>query len=358
MSNALVKTEDQWRQYINTPQVVDGIARYCKGSGVESDQIITGFSLAIRKSILTQTGNRPIITDCTAYSVMTCILKAAQMGLVPDGSEAALAPFRNNKAGTVEATFMPMYRGLVKLALRHPDILSVTAGAIRENDFFEAERGSNPHLIHRPPLDERGKLIGSWALAKMRQGADIFVTLGAKDIARHRRPSRNDHLWDDEPEGNAEPMWTKSAVHELIKWLPSRDLQRVEELEHYTDRPMTIDVQALTDAPKTKSEDIRRRLERSKPSTIDVADQPPQRQTEPEYAEEPPQYDDAPITDEDMWDESVEMAAWREELAKKRKADTVAALMEEAHAKFPARRMDCLNTFLAECRSKMKELGD
>jgi recombination protein RecT len=376
---ALTKTEDEWRVYMANPKVMAGIDKYCKESGVTPEQIVTGFALAIRKSILGQTGNRPIIPDCTEYSVMTCVLKSAQLGLIPDGSEAALAPFRNNKQGTVEATFMPMYRGLVKVGLRNPEVLSITAGAIRENDHYECQRGSNAMLVHIPPLNDRGKLIGAWALAKMANGEEVSVQLGEKDIARHRRPSKNDHLWNDEPEGNAEPMWTKSAIHELIKWLPSRELQRVEELERVTEKPMVIDVQDMTDTPKTQTERVKRQMQAAIGQVEAVQDMmeareeedvpafvpgptPQQPQTEPDDlfhgsdAEPPSGPVESPgwETDEEI---SAEMAGWREELKGKRKAETIEQLMNDAQQAFPARRMDLLNTFLAECRAKIAKIG-
>lgn len=58
----------------------------------------------------------PDIAQCEPDSIFSSLIKCAQDGLLPDGREAALAPFNDKKTGTKKATYMPMVGGFRKIA--------------------------------------------------------------------------------------------------------------------------------------------------------------------------------------------------------------------------------------------------
>ena len=58
----------------------------------------------------------PDIAQCNPESIFSSLLKCAQDGLLPDGREAALAPFNNKKTGEKDASYMPMVAGFRKIA--------------------------------------------------------------------------------------------------------------------------------------------------------------------------------------------------------------------------------------------------
>lgn len=50
------------------------------------------------------------------------------------------------------------------LVYRNPDIQTVQAQCVYENDLFEYELGLEPKLVHKPATSDRGELILAYAL--------------------------------------------------------------------------------------------------------------------------------------------------------------------------------------------------
>src|SRR3954453_7102800 len=49
----------------------------------------------------------PDIGEATDISIFRALLRCAQDGLLPDGRQAAIAVYRNNKTGKKEASYLP-----------------------------------------------------------------------------------------------------------------------------------------------------------------------------------------------------------------------------------------------------------
>src|SRR5690554_3088052 len=102
----------------------------------------------IATTVLRQT---PQLGQCTPESFLGALMTCAQLGLEPGPlGHAYLVPFKNNKTGMFEVTFIPGYRGLVELARRSGQVQSVQAHVVREGDRFDYEFGLNPKLEHKP----------------------------------------------------------------------------------------------------------------------------------------------------------------------------------------------------------------
>lgn len=156
---------------------------------------------------------------------LATLLDAARLGLAPGTPAYYLTP-RKNK-GQWEILGIVGYRGLVELMYRSGAIASVIAETVRANDQYLYRRGvdDTPRHDHPRPFasdEERGKLIGVYAYAKMKDGATSrVVELNSDDIARIKAmnpASAGEYSpwtkWE-------EAMWLKSGVRRLEPWVPS-----------------------------------------------------------------------------------------------------------------------------------------
>lgn len=166
----------------------------------------------IALTVLRQT---PALAQCTPESFMGALMTASQLGLEPGAlGEAYLVPY-----GRV-CTFIPGYRGLIKLAWQSDQIESLRAETVHENDHFLREYGSNPRLEHTPPPlgQDRGKAIGWYALAKLKTGGEAFIVMDRAEVDRIKdrsKASKNGPWVTD-----YDAMAKKTCIKQLSKWIP------------------------------------------------------------------------------------------------------------------------------------------
>lgn len=110
--------------------------------------------------LLTQAGlafmQNPTLKQCTQQSFFESMMHVSETGLslARQSGEAYLVPFRDNKLGVTNCTFMPGYRGLIKLACQTGAVQSVDGIAVYSEEPFEYyETESGPYLRHTPDLD-------------------------------------------------------------------------------------------------------------------------------------------------------------------------------------------------------------
>lgn len=172
----------------------------------------------------------PLLLDCTQESVINCVLKCSQLGLIPDPflGEAYLIPFRNNKKNVYECTLIPGYRGLVKLARQSGEISTIYAQVVHKKDEFDFHFGDNPEIKHHPYVgpDGPGEFVAAYAIAKFKDGQiQREVMLKREiDLIRGRSKSSNNGPWVTD----YEEMAKKTVIRRLFKLLPtSTEMQMV-----------------------------------------------------------------------------------------------------------------------------------
>jgi recombination protein RecT len=214
---------------------------------------------------LTAATRNPRLLECTPESVGLSLLTAAQIGLEPNGRDAHLVPFKNNKKGGIyECQLIPDYKGLIQLAYRSGQVDNVSAKAVFTGDLFDYELGSNEHLKHIPCEEEDpGELRYAWAMVRFKTGGSKFVVLNKRDIARRRKASQTATRDDSPWQLHVEAMWAKSAVKELSKWMPQTpELERFHKAIEQDD---TLEFGGVIDVPSSpvatsKAEDLAARL--------------------------------------------------------------------------------------------------
>lgn len=174
---------------------------------------------AFIRAAITSAQLNPEIQACSWSSLWTSILRACRDGLLPDGQEGAIVPFKST------ATWIPMYAGLLRRFRRSGQFKWVTAGIVREGEVFEhwiTQDGE--HFRHVPGDDISRPIQRIYSLATTKEGG-VFVAVlpiaEANKIRAMSRATREDSPWKQWPE----EMYKKTAIRRLAKFLPSaRDI--------------------------------------------------------------------------------------------------------------------------------------
>lgn len=175
------------------------------------------------RMMLTAYQTTPKLKECSAPSVLASMLNAAQLGLEPNTplGQAYLIPYWNSKTGCEEAQFQIGYKGLLSLAYRNPEIQSIQAHTVYENDKFEYSFGLNPTLTHVPALKNRGEAICYYAIYNMANGGYGFEVMSKADIEEHKsKYSKADNKGFSPWSTNFDEMAKKTVIKKLLKYAP------------------------------------------------------------------------------------------------------------------------------------------
>lgn len=190
---------------------------------------------------MTAIQNNPDLQNADRRSLFGAIVRLAQDGLLPDGREAALVMFGS------KAQAMPMIAGVLKKVRQSGEVAKVSAQVVYENDQFTVRYGFDEDVEHSPPpLDKpRGKAIGAYATAVLKDGSRLLEVMSLEEIEKVRAVSRSGRngpwaQWWGE-------MARKTVMRRLSKRLPmSTDLE-----EQIFERDATMNAKA-DDAPELK----------------------------------------------------------------------------------------------------------
>lgn len=163
---------------------------------------------------MTAIQNAPDLVNVDRSSLFGAIVRLAQDGLLPDGREAAIVKFGN------KAQAMPMIAGVLKKVRQSGDVAKVSAQVVHENDEFVWSLGFDEDVTHNPPpLDQpRGKAIGAYATAVLKDGSRLLEVMSFEEIEQVRKVSRSSgngpwvQWWGE--------MARKTVMRRLAKRLP------------------------------------------------------------------------------------------------------------------------------------------
>ena len=72
---------------------------------------------------------------------------------------------------------------MIDLVYRNDQVQTIQAQPVYKNDFFEYELGLSSRLVHKPTLDDRGKVILFYALFKLKNGGYGFEVMSKADTS-------------------------------------------------------------------------------------------------------------------------------------------------------------------------------
>ena len=163
----------------------------------------------------------PKLAECSKMSVLSALMNAAQLGLEPNTplGQAYLIPFKNK--GVMECQFQIGYKGLLDLAYRSPQIQTVQAHCVYENDTFTYELGLNPQLIHKPTMGERGEPRCFYAVFKTINGGYGFEVMSKTAIEAHAKQYSKAYDSIFSPwKTDFEEMAKKTVIKKALKYAP------------------------------------------------------------------------------------------------------------------------------------------
>lgn len=168
--------------------------------------------------ITTECRRNPKLMECEPISFLGAVIQAAQLGLEPGNGlgHAYLIPFWNSKKNCREVQFMPGYRGLIDLARRSGQIVSISARCVYANDYFKYSYGTNEFIEHEPNQDDPGDMICAYAVAKLKDGGVQMEVMSRLQIEKIRDNGNDNPVWKD----HFDEMSRKTLVRRIFKYLP------------------------------------------------------------------------------------------------------------------------------------------
>lgn len=177
---------------------------------------------------LSALNNNPDLQKCTPMSFIAALLNAAQLGLEPNTplGQAWLIPYKSK--GVLECQFQIGYKGMIELAYRNPQMQTIQAQCVYENDEFEYEYGLNAKLSHRPAFSDRGDPVYFYALFKTVNGGYGFAVMSKADIDAYAKTYSKAVESAYSPwKTNFEEMAKKTVIKQALKYAPIQtDFQR------------------------------------------------------------------------------------------------------------------------------------
>lgn len=214
---------------------------------VRSKKFQAQMALALPKSmtadrltriVMTECRKAPALLKCAPESFYGAVLQCAALGLEPGSAlgHCYLLPFGNgkDKSGRPNAQLIIGYRGMIDLARRSGQIVSLSAYCVHEQDTFNYKLGLDPDIEHIPAsVADRGKVTHVYAVAKLKGGGVQFEVMSRAEIEAVRKTSKagtsgpwSSH-WDQ--------MAKKTVIRRLFKYL-SIEAVRAVEIDEKSDR--------------------------------------------------------------------------------------------------------------------------
>lgn len=196
---------------------------------------------------LTECRKVPALMKCEPASLFGAVIQCAQLGLEPGGAlgHAYLIPFENRKKGITEVQFIVGYRGMIDLARRSGQIVSLEAHAVYDGDSFECEFGLDSKLRHTPDWNNSNRadpamMTFVYAVAKLKDGGTQFEVMSRAEVDAIRARSKAASFGPWQTDYVA--MTLKTVIRRLFKYLPvSIELQTASALDEQAEAGMPQD---------------------------------------------------------------------------------------------------------------------
>lgn len=173
----------------------------------------------------------PQLAKCTQTSLIGALLCSASCGLEPNTAlgQAYIIPYGD------KAQFQISYKGLIELAHRSGQLKDISAHIVYANDTFEYELGLDPKLRHVPAMQDRGEIIGAYAVYHLVSGGYGFEFMSVDDINKHRDKYSKVRSKDSPWINSWEEMAKKTVLKKCLKYTPmSTEYTRATNADEHT----------------------------------------------------------------------------------------------------------------------------
>ena len=228
----------------------------------------------------------PKLAECDMASLLSCFMKCSALGLEPsavDGlGRAYILPFYNGKARRMEATFILGYKGIIDLARRSGQLVSIHAQAVYEGDTFDYwEDEAGQHFSFRPnrnAVHAQQTLTDVYMTATLKGGGKVFehMTKEEVDAIRNRSKAANKGPWKTDYEA----MALKTVIRRAARYLPMSVVQEAVAADETTPDYSGVLAPVIEVEPTAVSDG--KQLVSDVPAVVEQA--PAEVETEPESA--------------------------------------------------------------------------
>lgn len=202
----------------------------------------------------------PKLAQCDPVSFIGAVIQCAQLGLEPGNAlgHAYILPFEKRRkidgqwvTVSVEAQVIIGYRGMIDLARRSGQVISLDARAVYEGDKFNVVLGLDATVEHVPDWHNANrtdpkKLTFVYAIAKLKDGGHQFEVMSRAEVdaIRARSKSKDDGPWVTDYAA----MAIKTVVRRLFKFLPvSIEMQTAVGLDEQAEAGANQQLAAVLD---------------------------------------------------------------------------------------------------------------
>lgn len=138
----------------------------------------------VKKALFAIQAN-PRLLDCDKDSLFMAVYESAVNGLEIGGirSEAYLVPYGE------KVQLIPGYKGLISLVRRTGKLVDVTMECVHQGDTFEATKGDEVKLVHRPsddPKREQQPVTHVYVIFHMVDGSKVRNVWTSAQVNAHR----------------------------------------------------------------------------------------------------------------------------------------------------------------------------
>lgn len=257
-------------------QVVSGLLEKFRGSIAQALPKHITPDRMIRVALTAMT-KQPDLLLCTSHSIISAVMTAGQLGLLPDSvlGECYFIPFNNTKANNKECQIIIGYRGLCALAMRSGQVKSVQARAVflangktdagEAGDLFDFELGLDERLKHVPSgLKDEKYITHFYAIVKFNNGGHVLNVMTREEVEKIRNESKNyknsqyksTTIWGK----YFEEMGNKTVLRRLMKFVPlSPEIQQaigVDEAAEYGKQNLAVELLNNEETPEDMAEAI------------------------------------------------------------------------------------------------------
>lgn len=139
------------------------------------------------------------LQECTAASIVRCVLQAAELGLTIDGRLAHAVPYNNKKkidgreVWRKESQLQLDYKGLIAVAKRSGQIIDIRGDVVCEHDSFEhGTSGTTSRCDHNyDHKAERGDVVAAYAVVYLPGGLWKYALMQKDELLAIRGRSKS-----------------------------------------------------------------------------------------------------------------------------------------------------------------------
>jgi len=238
------------KQIQNKPIIAQYLEQYKSQIASALPRHMTADRMA--RIVLTEVRKVPKLLKCNPASLFGAVVQASQLGLEPGSAlgHCYLIPYGK------DVNLIIGYQGMIDLARRSGQIVSIEARAVYGADEFSFEFGLHSDLIHKPAMaepKERGGITHFYAVAKLQGGGVQWDVMSKFEVNEVRDGSTGyksskrygkESPWDT----HYQQMGKKTVIRRLFKYLPvSVELRTAINIDEMADSNISQQNSALID---------------------------------------------------------------------------------------------------------------